>query len=200
MRSGKRSDSDRRGASPPPPPARRQRTGDYSDEAPPPAAAPPRPAAPVAAAAKRAPGAAAAAPRAALTAAEAHAAAVARLSGGLQCGTEAHPVFLPPSGDVPSPFYSKPISSEALAALPKCPIEFATMVANFHVGRGHTRFKVPHLAGAELPLQRVFDEVIQRGGCLSVTQMKAWRDVVRACCPRYCSLFLLRVSVRLPAS
>ena len=137
-------------------------------------------------------------------AALAAATAAAKHSGGQLCGTEAHPVFIPPANDVPSPFFASAIASGVLEKLPREAAAFVTMVANFHAGRGHARFKVPALGGVEMPLRRAFDEVIQRGGCLSVTQLKGWRDVVRfqsffavavargIACLRFCAFFCRR--------
>jgi hypothetical protein len=95
------------------------------------------------------------------------------------CGTRNYPVFIPPTGDMASPYYAKSIQPEALKHVPQDPAAFATFITNFHLGRGHHRFRVPHFGGAELNLFALFDEVINRGGCLSVMQIKGWREVVR---------------------
>jgi hypothetical protein len=112
--------------------------------------------------------------------------AASRATHGQICGTWNHPVFIPPTGDMASPFYVKSIQPDALKQVPKSPEAFSTFITNFHLGRGHHRFKVPHFGGAELNIYAVFDEVINRGGCLSVTQIKGWREVVRplSCLPR----------------
>ena len=121
----------------------------------------------------------AAANRSELPQSAAVAAAAARATGGRLCGTRANPCFMPPVGDVRSPYYTGAIPSEVLQQLPRSEERFATMITNFHLGRGHPRFRVPSFAGVELSMLAVFNDVIQHGGCLSVTQRKKWRDVVR---------------------
>jgi ARID/BRIGHT DNA binding domain len=185
-RSGKRADPTRPAASPPhgAPPAKRQRTPPATDgqaDAPPAAALAPSEQ-------RRGVRKAVAAAGEAASAVKAQAAASARKRGSSRIGFESSTALLPPVGEAPSLHYGAPITEAALRALPAAghAAEFRTLVINFHFGRGHAKFKVPTFAGAELPLQALFSEVSARGGCLSVTQLKAWRAVVRA--PATCFL------------
>lgn len=78
----------------------------------------------------------------------------------------------------PSRFHGVPIPSDLLAKLPGGD-PFQHMVANFHRGRGNTRFKVPHFNGGPLDMSALFAEVLERGGGNAVTQAKGWKAVVR---------------------
>lgn len=83
------------------------------------------------------------------------------------------PLQLPPSR-----YYASTVAPDLLAKVPDGDA-FQHMIANFHNGRGNTRYKVPQFLGGPLDLSALFAEVLQRGGCNTVTQSKRWKDVVR---------------------
>jgi hypothetical protein len=67
-----------------------------------------------------------------------------------------------------------------LQQLPPDEDSFTAMIANFHIARGHLKFRLPALAGELMQLRSVLLDVLARGGCQAVTQRKRWKDVVRS--------------------
>lgn len=115
------------------------------------------------------------------------AAAAAASRGGRSVSLEDLPELLPSTLLLPSSrWHNHPIAADLLAKVPDGD-PFQHMVANFHHGRGNTRYRVPQFNGGPLDLSALFAEVLERGGGISVTQSKSWKDVVRACChvPRF---------------
>eukprot|EP00892_Ulva_mutabilis_P009775 jgi/Ulvmu1/716/UM010_0088.1 len=99
--------------------------------------------------------------------------------GGASINLADLPTLLPsPLQLPPSRHFASTIAADLLAKVPDGDA-FQHMIANFHNGRGNTRYRVPHFHGGPLDLSALFSEVLGRGGGNAITQSKTWKDVVK---------------------
>ena len=59
----------------------------------------------------------------------------------------------------------------------KC-LQFKDQLCKFHKKLGNENFKVPSIGGKELDLCKLFRAVYIRGGSVSVSSRKLWKEIV----------------------